>query len=140
MLLYKTQYRTFLHWWRGVLLHSPTFNFCAQLTFSLGTFTGILTKPDLVDRGTEESIVNIVRNLVIPLKKGYMIVKCRGQQDIHNKVALAAAIQQERKFFETHKHFRYFSQKGPKQKHIKVTSKLPVDLLRFKLGFQTGIN
>ncbi|NXY68680.1 MX protein, partial [Glareola pratincola] len=66
---------------------------------------GILTKPDLVDRGTEESIVNIIRNQVVPLKKGYMIVKCRGQQDIHNKLALAAAIQQERKFFESHKHF-----------------------------------
>ncbi|XP_065505463.1 interferon-induced GTP-binding protein Mx-like [Caloenas nicobarica] len=66
---------------------------------------GILTKPDLVDKGTEEAIVNIIRNLVIPLKKGYMIVKCRGQQDIHNKLTLAAAIQQERKFFESHKHF-----------------------------------
>ncbi|NXG93707.1 MX protein, partial [Stercorarius parasiticus] len=66
---------------------------------------GILTKPDLVDRGTEESIVNILRNQVVPLKKGYMIVKCRGQQDIHNKLALAAAIQQERKFFESHKQF-----------------------------------
>ncbi|XP_063201274.1 interferon-induced GTP-binding protein Mx-like isoform X1 [Chroicocephalus ridibundus] len=66
---------------------------------------GILTKPDLVDRGTEESILNILHNQVIPLKKGYMIVKCRGQQDIHNKLALAAAIQQERKFFENHKHF-----------------------------------
>ncbi|KAM6097663.1 interferon-induced GTP-binding protein Mx-like isoform 2-T2 [Chlamydotis macqueenii] len=66
---------------------------------------GILTKPDLVDRGTEESVINIIRNQVIPLKKGYMIVKCRGQQDIHNKLALASAIQQERKFFETHKHF-----------------------------------
>ncbi|NXE23519.1 MX protein, partial [Ardeotis kori] len=66
---------------------------------------GILTKPDLVDRGTEESVINIIRNQVIPLKKGYMIVKCRGQQDIHNKLALASAIEQERKFFETHKHF-----------------------------------
>ncbi|NXC65726.1 MX protein, partial [Anhinga anhinga] len=66
---------------------------------------GILTKPDLVDRGTEESVINIIRNLVIPLKKGYMIVKCRGQQDIHNKLSLASAIQQERQFFETHKHF-----------------------------------
>uniref|UniRef100_A0A8D0ESA2 MX dynamin like GTPase 1 n=1 Tax=Strix occidentalis caurina TaxID=311401 RepID=A0A8D0ESA2_STROC len=66
---------------------------------------GILTKPDLVDRGTEETIINVIRNLVIPLKKGYMIVKCRGQQDIHNKLTLAAAIQQERKFFENHKHF-----------------------------------
>ncbi|NWX87879.1 MX protein, partial [Nothoprocta pentlandii] len=68
---------------------------------------GILTKPDLVDKGTEESIVNIVRNRTIPLKKGYMIVKCRGQQDIHNNLTLASAIQQEKDFFETHKHFRY---------------------------------
>ncbi|NXA35767.1 MX protein, partial [Eudromia elegans] len=68
---------------------------------------GILTKPDLVDKGTEESIVNIVRNQIVPLKKGYMIVKCRGQQDIHNNLTLASAIQQEKDFFETHKHFRY---------------------------------
>ncbi|KAM9566647.1 interferon-induced GTP-binding protein Mx-like isoform 2-T2 [Guaruba guarouba] len=66
---------------------------------------GILTKPDLVDRGTEESVIKIMRNKVIPLKKGYMIVKCRGQEDIHNKLSLATAIQQERKFFQTHKHF-----------------------------------
>ncbi|XP_058703346.1 interferon-induced GTP-binding protein Mx-like isoform X2 [Poecile atricapillus] len=73
---------------------------------------GILTKPDLVDRGTEEAIVNILRNKVIPLKKGYMIVKCRGQQDIHNKLTLAAAIQQERSFFENHKHFRVLLEEG----------------------------
>ncbi|XP_065533066.1 interferon-induced GTP-binding protein Mx1 isoform X2 [Lathamus discolor] len=66
---------------------------------------GILTKPDLVDRGTEESVIKIMQNKVIPLKKGYMIVKCRGQQDIHDKLSLATAIQQERKFFQTHKHF-----------------------------------
>ncbi|XP_005151864.3 interferon-induced GTP-binding protein Mx-like [Melopsittacus undulatus] len=66
---------------------------------------GILTKPDLVDRGTEESVIKIMQNKVIPLKKGYMIVKCRGQQDIHNKLSLETAIQQERKFFQTHKHF-----------------------------------
>uniref|UniRef100_A0A8C3VHY5 MX dynamin like GTPase 1 n=1 Tax=Catharus ustulatus TaxID=91951 RepID=A0A8C3VHY5_CATUS len=73
---------------------------------------GILTKPDLVDRGTEEGIVKILRNRVIPLKKGYMIVKCRGQQDIHNKLTLAAAIQQERAFFENHKHFRAILKEG----------------------------
>ncbi|NXL87713.1 MX protein, partial [Alectura lathami] len=66
---------------------------------------GILTKPDLVDRGTEESIMKIIQNEVIPLRKGYMIVKCRGQQDIYSKLSLASAIQQEREFFETHKHF-----------------------------------
>nr|AVR93640.1 Mx Protein [Columba sp.] len=73
---------------------------------------GILTKPDLVDRGTEEAIVNIIRNLVVPLKKGYMIVKCRGQQDIHNNLTLATAIHQERKFFESHKHFSILLEEG----------------------------
>ncbi|RLW07577.1 hypothetical protein DV515_00003512 [Chloebia gouldiae] len=73
---------------------------------------GILTKPDLVDKGTEEAIVKILQNRVIPLKKGYMIVKCRGQQDIHNKLTLAAAIQQERIFFENHKHFRAIMEEG----------------------------
>ncbi|XP_051470186.1 interferon-induced GTP-binding protein Mx-like [Apus apus] len=73
---------------------------------------GILTKPDLVDRGTEESIINIIQNRIIPLKKGYMIVKCRGQQDIHNKLSLTAAIEQERKFFETHKQFRTLMEEG----------------------------
>uniref|UniRef100_A0A8C4VGL8 Interferon-induced GTP-binding protein Mx n=1 Tax=Gopherus evgoodei TaxID=1825980 RepID=A0A8C4VGL8_9SAUR len=67
---------------------------------------GILTKPDLVDRGTESSVVDIVQNLVIHLKKGYMIVKCRGQQDICDKLTLASAIQKERAFFEQHEHFR----------------------------------
>lgn len=75
-------------------------------------FTGILTKPDLVDKGTEKAIINILQNRVIPLKKGYMIVKCRGQQDIFNRLTLAAALQQERHFFENHKHFRYSSHKG----------------------------
>uniref|UniRef100_A0A672SWF0 Interferon-induced GTP-binding protein Mx-like n=1 Tax=Sinocyclocheilus grahami TaxID=75366 RepID=A0A672SWF0_SINGR len=36
---------------------------------------GILTKPDLVDKGMEETVIKTVNNQVIPLKKGYMIVK-----------------------------------------------------------------
>uniref|UniRef100_A0A674JIC0 MX dynamin like GTPase 1 n=1 Tax=Terrapene triunguis TaxID=2587831 RepID=A0A674JIC0_9SAUR len=68
---------------------------------------GILTKPDLVDRGTESNVVDIVRNLSIPLRKGYLIVKCRGQQDIHDNLTLASAIQKEREFFEEHEYFRY---------------------------------
>uniref|UniRef100_A0A674JJS7 MX dynamin like GTPase 1 n=1 Tax=Terrapene triunguis TaxID=2587831 RepID=A0A674JJS7_9SAUR len=67
---------------------------------------GILTKPDLVDRGTESNVVDIVRNLSIPLRKGYLIVKCRGQQDIHDNLTLASAIQKEREFFEEHEYFR----------------------------------
>ncbi|XP_067401323.1 interferon-induced GTP-binding protein Mx1-like isoform X2 [Emydura macquarii macquarii] len=66
---------------------------------------GILTKPDLVDRGTERNVIDIVQNLSVPLRKGYMIVKCRGQQNIDDKMTLASAIQKEREFFEEHEHF-----------------------------------
>ncbi|KAI4872216.1 hypothetical protein NFI96_000667 [Prochilodus magdalenae] len=67
---------------------------------------GILTKPDLVDKGAEETVVSTVCNQVIPLKKGYMMVKCRGQQDINSNLSLAKALQNERDFFEQSAHFR----------------------------------
>uniref|UniRef100_A0A3Q1JRB5 Interferon-induced GTP-binding protein Mx n=1 Tax=Anabas testudineus TaxID=64144 RepID=A0A3Q1JRB5_ANATE len=66
---------------------------------------GILTKPDLVDKGTEEAVVDIVHNEVIHLKKGYMIVKCRGQKEITEKVSLIEAIEREKAFFKEHVHF-----------------------------------
>uniref|UniRef100_A0A3Q2VFP7 Interferon-induced GTP-binding protein Mx n=1 Tax=Haplochromis burtoni TaxID=8153 RepID=A0A3Q2VFP7_HAPBU len=64
---------------------------------------GILTKPDLVDKGTEENVVKIVHNEVIPLKKGYMVVKCRGQKEITEKVSLSEALKNEEAFFKEHK-------------------------------------
>ncbi|XP_030586310.1 interferon-induced GTP-binding protein Mx-like [Archocentrus centrarchus] len=67
---------------------------------------GILTKPDLVDEGTEETVIKIVHNEVIPLKKGYMIVKCRGQKEITEKVPLSEAIDKEETFFKEHAHFQ----------------------------------
>ncbi|KAM6161429.1 interferon-induced GTP-binding protein Mx2-like isoform 2-T2 [Erethizon dorsatum] len=73
---------------------------------------GILTKPDLVDRGTEDKVVDVVRNLVFHLKKGYMVVKCRGQQDIQERLSLAEALQRERAFFEDHPHFRVLLEDG----------------------------
>ncbi|XP_004429677.1 PREDICTED: interferon-induced GTP-binding protein Mx1 [Ceratotherium simum simum] len=73
---------------------------------------GILTKPDLVDRGTEEQVVDVVRNLVYHLKKGYMMVKCRGQQDIQDRLSLAEALQREKAFFEDHPHFSGLLEEG----------------------------
>ncbi|XP_075191072.1 interferon-induced GTP-binding protein Mx2-like [Anomaloglossus baeobatrachus] len=66
---------------------------------------GILTKPDLVDKGSEQEVVSVVRNLVYKLKKGYMIVKCRGQSEIQNNTSLETALQNEQTFFEDHEHF-----------------------------------
>ncbi|XP_054473767.1 interferon-induced GTP-binding protein Mx-like [Anoplopoma fimbria] len=73
---------------------------------------GILTKPDLVDKGTEESVVEIVRNEVIHLKKGYMIVKCRGQKEITERVSLTEAIEREKAFFNDHVHFKILYDEG----------------------------
>uniref|UniRef100_A0A8C1KXU6 Uncharacterized protein n=1 Tax=Cyprinus carpio TaxID=7962 RepID=A0A8C1KXU6_CYPCA len=66
----------------------------------------ILTKPDLIDRGTEKNILAVVQNKVIPLRKGYVMVKCRGQQQIDEKVSLVEATQIERDFFQNHDFFR----------------------------------
>ncbi|XP_072369291.1 interferon-induced GTP-binding protein Mx3-like isoform X2 [Scyliorhinus torazame] len=73
---------------------------------------GILTKPDLVDKGTEENVVDIVRNIVVELRKGYMIVKCRGQKDINDKLTLDDAITKEKAFFEDHEQFRQLLDEG----------------------------
>ncbi|XP_036386684.1 interferon-induced GTP-binding protein Mx-like [Megalops cyprinoides] len=67
---------------------------------------GVLTKPDLVDKGMEERILSIIRNELIPLKKGYTIVRCRGQKDIQDKVSFSDALNLEKTFFKGHQHFR----------------------------------
>ncbi|XP_056107088.1 myxovirus (influenza virus) resistance G [Rhinichthys klamathensis goyatoka] len=66
----------------------------------------ILTKPDLIDRGTEKNILDIIHNKVIYLRKGYIMVKCRGQQQIDENIPLEEATAIERDFFQNHDHFR----------------------------------
>ncbi|KAJ7998949.1 hypothetical protein DPEC_G00210300 [Dallia pectoralis] len=73
---------------------------------------GILTKPDLVDKGTEEMVVDIVHNEVIQLTKGYMIVKCRGQKEIMERVTLAEATEREKAFFKEHAHLSTLYDEG----------------------------
>ncbi|XP_073688436.1 interferon-induced GTP-binding protein Mx2-like [Garra rufa] len=66
----------------------------------------ILTKPDLIDSGTETKILEVVQNKIIPLRKGYIMVKCRGQQQINDKISLEKAAQIERDFFLKNNFFR----------------------------------
>uniref|UniRef100_A0A674EG39 Myxovirus (influenza) resistance B n=1 Tax=Salmo trutta TaxID=8032 RepID=A0A674EG39_SALTR len=73
---------------------------------------GILTKPDLVDKGTEETVVDIVHNEVIHLTKGYMIVKCRGQKEIMERVSLSEATEREKAFFKEHAHLSTLYDEG----------------------------
>lgn len=59
-----------------------------------------------MDKGSEELIVNTVHNLTIPLKKGYMVVKCRGQKEITEKVSVTEALKREDAFFRNHAYFQ----------------------------------
>nr|XP_055048652.1 interferon-induced GTP-binding protein Mx3-like isoform X2 [Misgurnus anguillicaudatus] len=71
-----------------------------------GTRTfAVLTKPDLIDRGTERNILAIAQNKVVPLRKGYIMVKCRGQQQIDDDISLDEASTMEKDFFENHDYF-----------------------------------
>ncbi|XP_050958922.1 interferon-induced GTP-binding protein Mx-like [Labeo rohita] len=65
----------------------------------------ILTKPDLIDKGAETDVLKIVQGKVVPLSKGYIIVRCRGQSDINNKIPLDEAIDMEMEFFKNHRYF-----------------------------------
>lgn len=59
---------------------------------------GVLTKPDLMDPGTEDMVSRILDGRVVNLKDhGYFVVRNRGQRDRH--VDEQAALLQERNFF-----------------------------------------
>lgn len=54
-------------------------------------------------------MVEIIKNEVVFLKKGYMVVRCRGQQEIVDRVSLSEATEREAAFFSDHAHFRFDS-------------------------------
>ncbi|XP_071228704.1 interferon-induced GTP-binding protein Mx2 isoform X2 [Salvelinus alpinus] len=94
-----------------------------------GRTLGILTKPDLVDKGTEGTVVDIVHNQVIHLTKGYMIVKCRGQKEIMEQVSLTEATEREKAFFKEHAHLSTLYDEG----HAtipKLAEKLTIELVK----------
>lgn len=65
---------------------------------------GVLTKIDLMDKGTD--VVDILAGRVIPLRLGYVPVINRGQRDIDQKKAISAALEYEREYFENHPSYR----------------------------------
>ncbi|XP_053505842.1 interferon-induced GTP-binding protein Mx1-like isoform X1 [Ictalurus furcatus] len=79
----------------------------AQKIDLLGERTiGILTKPDLVDKGKEDEVVSVINNDIIFLTKGYTVIRCQGQQEVVDRISLYEAIEKEKHFFIEHPHFR----------------------------------
>lgn len=61
---------------------------------------GVLTKLDIMDRGTDASA--ILRNEVVPLRLGYIGMVNRSQADINTRRSIRDAIAAETAFFEQH--------------------------------------
>uniref|UniRef100_A0A1I8FTG1 Dynamin-type G domain-containing protein n=1 Tax=Macrostomum lignano TaxID=282301 RepID=A0A1I8FTG1_9PLAT len=69
--------------------------------YGMRTTIGVLTFPDLVNKGAQEEKLMIARNITYPLSKGYVTVKCRNQEDIKNRKSLKDAKADEALFFNT---------------------------------------
>ena len=60
---------------------------------------GVLTKPDLVDRGGEDQVMDLVRGTKNKLNLGYCMVRNRGQQD--KSLTTTDRHEKEKQFFNT---------------------------------------
>jgi len=65
---------------------------------------GVLTKIDLMDRGTDA--IDVLLGRVIPLRRGFVGVVCRSQHDIAEGTPVEVARAKERDFFATHPSYR----------------------------------
>lgn len=68
---------------------------------------GVITKLDLMDKGTDAR--EILENKTLPLRRGYVGVVNRSQQDIDGRKDIRAALAGERKFFLSHPSYRHMA-------------------------------
>jgi dynamin 1-like protein len=66
---------------------------------------GVITKVDIMDLGTD--CMDVLNNKVVPLKRGYVAVKNRSQQDITKGVTIKQALIKEQEFFRQHSQYRH---------------------------------
>ena len=67
---------------------------------------GVLTKPDLIDKGAEAEVISVLRGIRKPLKLGYTILKNRSQQQIDKGISLAEAKAEETGWFSQQDPFK----------------------------------
>ena len=67
---------------------------------STNVSAGVLTKMDIMDRGTDAAAV--LRNEVVPLRLGHLGVVNRSQHDLNMHRSMAAARAAEAEFFASH--------------------------------------
>lgn len=70
---------------------------------------GVLTKIDLMDKGTDA--VDMIGGRLHPLALGYVGVICRSQEDIYNRKDMHQHFLDEKKFFVTHEKYSKHAEK-----------------------------
>nr|XP_020459037.1 dynamin-3 isoform X2 [Monopterus albus] len=70
---------------------------------------GVITKLDLMDRGTDAR--EILENRLLPLRRGYVGVVNRSQKDIDGKKDIKVALLAEKKFFLSHPAYKHMDER-----------------------------
>jgi dynamin 1-like protein len=70
---------------------------------------GVLTKIDIIDKGTEKDIVKILNNEDYVLKLGWTAVQNRSQRDIEANKPINKHLKDEMGFFAGHEYFKQFA-------------------------------
>ena len=60
---------------------------------------GVLTKPDLIAAGAEDDVLSTLQNHRMPLRLGYVMVRCRPPAELAAGSSVSAALKEETKFF-----------------------------------------
>jgi interferon-induced GTP-binding protein Mx1 len=72
----------------------------------------VITKPDLIDKGAEQQVVDLLLGKKIPFQLGFHIIKGRGQASLDAKQSLEASIQEEEEFFNTQEPWKSLEDRG----------------------------
>lgn len=59
----------------------------------------VLTKPDLIDPGAENGVLDLLLGEKIPSRLGFHMIKARGQAALDERVTIEEALEMEEKFF-----------------------------------------
>jgi dynamin 1-like protein len=73
---------------------------------------GVVTKLDLMDRGTEQLGLRMLMGESIPLRLGYIGIVNRSQADIDAGRTIHEALEQERRYFHEHDTFRVLADRS----------------------------
>eukprot|EP00475_Leptophrys_vorax_P039667 TRINITY_DN71_c0_g1_i2.p1 TRINITY_DN71_c0_g1~~TRINITY_DN71_c0_g1_i2.p1 ORF type:complete len:776 (-),score=219.23 TRINITY_DN71_c0_g1_i2:138-2465(-) len=60
----------------------------------------VITKPDLVDHGAEKQVIDLLMNREKYFRLGYHLVRCRGQQDVNDRLSISDTIAREQLWFD----------------------------------------